>query len=151
DELEPDAISQFLATASQHLDAVIIYSDEDHYDEKREYMQPLLKPDLAPESFFHQPLLIGNTAALNCQRIQELGGFHPAYEGTLFSEIFHRALAKGYEIRHVRRVLIHHRLNQPFCHGQRLVQERLVDTYRQDVTTALPKSNPFITIIIPSA
>src|SRR5205814_5701667 len=73
DLLEPDALYQTAKLLQEHLDADLIYSDEDNLTEVR--LDALLfKPDLLPD-FFQSLFYVFYFSTILCAFFSELGGF----------------------------------------------------------------------------
>ena len=107
DLLEPDALFEIVRILQSHPDADLIYSDEDRLTENG-FEKPLLKPDWSPDYF----LSYNYVSHFTCVRrslLEEVGLFHPQYDGVQDYDLYLRVSERTNRIHHVPRVLYHWR------------------------------------------
>jgi GT2 family glycosyltransferase/glycosyltransferase involved in cell wall biosynthesis len=108
DRLDPDALAHLSLYLDAHLDADLVYSDEDKVDAGGRRHSPQFKPDWSPE------LLLGfcYTAHLTAVRrwlYQEAGGMRVGFEGSQDHDFWLRASELAREVGHIPQVLYHWR------------------------------------------
>src|SRR5262249_23106622 len=79
DLLEPDALFHFAKFLQDHLDAELVYSDEDKLTE-RGLESPLFKPDWSPD-FFLSYNYIGHLTAMRREIVERAGRFRAEFDG----------------------------------------------------------------------
>jgi GT2 family glycosyltransferase len=107
DVLEPDALFQHVKLLQEHLDADLIYSDEDRLTEKG-LDAPLMKPDWSPD-FFTSCNYICHFVTVRRETLREVGGFRSEFDGAQDYDLLFRIIERTQRIYHVPRVLYHWR------------------------------------------
>ncbi len=107
DLLEPDALFEVVRILQSHPDADLIYSDEDRLTENG-FEKPLLKPDWSPDYFLSYNYL-SHFTCLRRALLEEVGPFHPQYDGVQDYDLYLRVSERTNRIHHVPRVLYHWR------------------------------------------
>ena len=107
DLLEPDALFEIVRLLQSHPDADLIYSDEDRLTENG-FEKPLLKPDWSPDYLLSYNYL-SHFTCLRRALLEEVGPFHPQYDGVQDYDLYLRASERTNRIYHVPRVLYHWR------------------------------------------
>lgn len=108
DELTVDALYENALLLNEHLQADMIYSDEDKMSEDGRRHSPFFKPDWSPDTFLSQMY----TCHLGVYRrtlIEEIGGFRVGFEGSQDYDLVLRLTEKTKEIYHIPKVLYHWR------------------------------------------
>lgn len=108
DELPVNALFEVVKILQKHLDADIIYSDEDHITANGKRIDPYFKPDWSPD------LLLSNmyTCHFGVYRrklIEEIGGFRKGFEGSQDYDMVLRLMERTDKIYHIPRILYHWR------------------------------------------
>lgn len=110
DELSEHALYMVAAELNAHMDADLVYSDEDKTDETGRRYDPYFKPDWNPDLFLAQNFIC-HLAVFRTRLIKEIGGFRVGYEGSQDWDLAMR-VSEGISsshIRHVPHVLYHWR------------------------------------------
>ena len=108
DELTVDALYENALLINEHLQADMIYSDEDKMSEDGRLHSPFFKPDWSPDTFLSQMY----TCHLGVYRrtlIEEIGGFRVGFEGSQDYDLVLRLTERIKEIFHIPKVLYHWR------------------------------------------
>ena len=171
DELTEHALFWLAAEVESHPGADLIYGDEDRLDDRGVFSDPCFKPDWNPDLFFSHNYL-AHGCALRTTRVREAGGFRDGFEGSHDYDLCLRltvGAANSTMVRHVPRVLYHHRriegatapVSTAFSRAaQRALQERL-DSAGARVEIAplpgthrvhwpVPQPGPLVSLIIPT-
>jgi glycosyltransferase involved in cell wall biosynthesis len=113
DELPESALFFAVKEINEHLDAKLIYSDEDklYFDGSR--VMPYFKSDWNPDLFLSQNM-INHLAVYKKSIVDEIGGFREGYEGSQDYDLALRFIEKikYSEIRHIPRTLYHWRMTE---------------------------------------
>lgn len=138
DLLAPNALYEIAKAVNEHLDAEVIYTDEDKVTtDLKEHFQPHLKPD------FNLDLLRSNNyichffvASRNL--IKRVGGFRPEFNGAQDYDLILRCTEQAKQIVHIPKILYHWRVHKAstadnpaskmyaFDAGKRAIEEHLV-------------------------
>jgi GT2 family glycosyltransferase len=111
DDLLPErALYEVAVELNRHLDADIIYSDEDRIGRDNLRHAPYFKPDWNPELFLGHNL-ISHLGVYRAALIEKIGGFRSGYEGSQDYDLALRAVnaSSADRIRHIPTVLYHWR------------------------------------------
>ena len=111
DLLAEHALALVAATIVHHLEAGLIYSDEDKIDQSGARCCPFFKPDWNPELLLGQNY-INHLATYRYTLLREVGGFREGYEGSQDYDLALRCAERLQlaQIKHVPRVLYHWRM-----------------------------------------
>ena len=107
DLLEPDALYWTAKLLQSHLDADMIYSDEDKLTENG-FEAPLFKPDWSPD-FFLSYNYICHFTTVRRTLVDSVGGFRSEFDGAQDYDLFLRIVERTERIHHIPRVLYHWR------------------------------------------
>lgn len=173
DEMTVDALYENALLINKHMQADMIYSDEDKISEAGKRHSPFFKPDWSPDTFLSQMY----TCHLGVYRrtlIEEIGGFRVGFEGSQDYDLVLRLTERTKEIYHIPKVLYHWRTitgstaanadskSYAFSAGERAIREALerrgengwvesVKNYPGLYRVYYPLSGtPLISIIIPT-
>jgi GT2 family glycosyltransferase len=108
DELAPDALAEIVSHLNAHLDADVIYSDEDKLDLTGGRCDPYFKPDWSPDHFL-TCMYTCHLMVIRRQALNEVGGFRKGYEGAQDYDLLLRIMERTSRIQHVPRILYHWR------------------------------------------
>jgi GT2 family glycosyltransferase len=108
DILDTYALAAF-AQAWHECPADLLYADEDEFDERRQRINPVFKPDYSPDKllafdYIHRPVAVRRSL------FEQIGGLRAADEGCPDYDLLLRTVNVAREIRHVPDVLYHTRL-----------------------------------------
>ena len=138
DLLAPNALYEIAKAVNEHLDAEVIYTDEDKVTtDLKEHFQPHLKPD------FNLDLLRSNNYichffVANRDLIKRVGGFRPEFNGAQDYDLILRCTEQAKQIVHIPKILYHWRVHKAstadnpaskmyaFDAGKRAIEEHLV-------------------------
>ncbi len=173
DKLSPHALLWVAAETKNNPRAQIIYSDEDKINEAGNHDGPYFKPNFSPELFYSHNL-ITHFAIYKKNIIKKIKGFRSKFDGAQDYDLALRALSECGEknISHIPKILYHWRQHsdstaldsnaKPYA---MLAGEKALNEYFNSnkipykvkyigsaykLLGKLPKSNPKISIIIPS-
>lgn len=109
-QITPHALFLLALEISKHPDADLVYTDDDSIDDNNQRHDPRFKPDWNPDLFFSYNYL-ANLTFYRHERLLELGGYRPGFEGAEDYDLSLRYLRDVSEkiIRHIPRVLYHSR------------------------------------------
>ena len=110
DVIELDALFQIAKLLQTHLDADLIYSDEDKLGENG-FEAPLFKPDWSPD-FFLSYNYVGHLTALRRDLVQKAGGFRSQFDSAQDYDLFFRVTEQARGIHHIPRILYHWRRSE---------------------------------------
>lgn len=138
DLLAPNALYEIAKAVNEHLDAEVIYTDEDKVTtDLKEHFQPHLKPD------FNLDLLRSNNYichffVASCDLIKRVGGFRPEFNGAQDYDLILRCTEQAKQIVHIPKILYHWRVHKAstadnpaskmyaFDAGKRAIEEQLI-------------------------
>ena len=138
DLLAPNALYEIAKAVNEHLDAEVIYTDEDKVTtDLKEHFQPHLKPD------FNLDLLRSNNYICHFfvasrDLIKRVGGFRPEFNGAQDYDLILRCTEQAKQIVHIPKILYHWRVHKAstadnpaskmyaFDAGKRAIEEHLV-------------------------
>ena len=138
DLLAPNALYEIAKAVNEHLDAEVIYTDEDKVTtDLKEHFQPHLKPD------FNLDLLRSNNYICHFfvasrDLIKRVGGFRPEFNGAQDYDLILRCTERAKQIVHIPKILYHWRVHKAstadnpaskmyaFDAGKRAIEEHLV-------------------------
>ena len=138
DLLAPNALYEIAKAVNEHLDAEVIYTDEDKVTtDLKEHFQPHLKPD------FNLDLLRSNNYICHFfvasrDLIKRVGGFRPEFNGAQDYVLILRCTEQAKQIVHIPKILYHWRVHKAstadnpaskmyaFDAGKRAIEEHLV-------------------------
>lgn len=138
DLLAPNALYEIAKAVNEHLDAEVIYTDEDKVTtDLKEHFQPHLKPD------FNLDLLRSNNYICHFfvasrDLIKRVGGFHPEFNGAQDYDLILRCTEQAKQIVHIPKILYHWRVHKAstadnpaskmyaFDAGKRAIEEHLI-------------------------
>jgi O-antigen biosynthesis protein len=176
DLLAPNALYEVARHIADRPATDILYSDEDHIDDKGRRSTPYFKPDWNPELMLGQNL-INHLGVYRRSLVEQLGGFRLGMEGSQDYDLAVRASAASSPDRivHIPRILYHWRqgggtrsfsesaIDQCARNGRRAVLEFLapslpgvsvepapgVPTWSR-VIYPIPQPEPLVSVIIPT-
>lgn len=110
DVLHVNALLEIAIESSKYPDAQIIYTDEDHINDKRQRSNPYFKPDFDPDLLLGRNM-VSRLSAYRRELLVSIGGFREGFEGFQDHDLILRASAAcGPEaVRHIPSVLYHWR------------------------------------------
>jgi glycosyltransferase involved in cell wall biosynthesis len=173
DELTPDALHEVASLINRRPDTDIIYSDEDKIDAQGKRHSPFFKPDWSPDTFLSM-MYTCHLGVYRTSLVRELGGFREEFDGSQDYDLMLRLTERTERICHIPMVLYHWRSipesssasfkTKNYAHdaGQRAISEALHRRGEDAVVENIDglsgryrvryklKSNPFISIIIPT-
>jgi len=138
DLLALNALYEIAKAVNEHLDAEVIYTDEDKVTtDLKEHFQPHLKPD------FNLDLLRSNNYICHFfvasrDLIKRVGGFRPEFNGAQDYDLILRCTEQAKQIVHIPKILYHWRVHKAstadnpaskmyaFDAGKRAIEEHLV-------------------------
>jgi O-antigen biosynthesis protein len=138
DLLAPNALYEIAKAVNEHLDAEVIYTDEDKVTtDLKEHFQPHLKPD------FNLDLLRSNNYICHFfvasrDLIKRVGGFRPEFNGAQDYDLILRCTEQAKQIVHIPKILYHWRVHKAstadnpaskmyaFDAGKRAIEEQLI-------------------------
>ncbi|VVB88189.1 Glycosyl transferase family 2 [uncultured archaeon] len=111
DEISPFALYEIVRLLNEHLDANLIYSDEDRLNEKGNRINPFFKPDWSLPMFLSTNYICHFLVYRN-SLIHEVSGFREGFDGSQDYDTALRAIEKIPEesIYHIPKVLYHWRI-----------------------------------------
>lgn len=174
DELAPHALFCIAGLLTIHLDAEVIYTDEDKIDEAGHRFDPHFKPDWNPELLNGQNYL-SHLSTYRTATLRAIGGFQVGFEGSQDWDLALRVTekVKPTQIHHIPRVLYHwraiegstamhrHEKNYATTAARRTLEEhfaRLGESVALDTTKfghwrvrrTRPTPPPLVTLVIPT-
>jgi GT2 family glycosyltransferase len=110
DELTGHALYMVAVELEAHPAAEIVYSDEDKLAVDGSRFDPYFKPDWDPDLFLAQNL-VSHLCVCRTERVREVGGFRPGYDGAQDWDLLMRIAERvpAAHIRHVPHILYHWR------------------------------------------
>ncbi|KQX52081.1 glycosyl transferase family 2 [Paenibacillus sp. Root444D2] len=108
DELTIDALFENVKLLNKHLDADMIYSDEDKISMEGERHSPFFKPDWSPDTLLSQ-MYTCHLGVYRTSLIKKLGGFRKGFEGSQDYDLVLRVTEKTNRIYHIPKILYHWR------------------------------------------
>ncbi|MDQ0890937.1 glycosyltransferase involved in cell wall biosynthesis [Paenibacillus sp. V4I9] len=108
DELTIDALYENVKFLNKHLDADMIYSDEDKISMEGERHSPFFKPDWSPDTLLSQ-MYTCHLGVYRTSLIKKLGGFRKGFEGSQDYDLVLRVTEKTNRIYHIPKILYHWR------------------------------------------
>ena len=110
DELAGHALYMVAVELEAHPAAEIVYSDEDKLAVDGSRFDPYFKPDWDPDLFLAQNL-VSHLCVCRTERVREVGGFRPGYDGAQDWDLLMRIAERvpAAHIRHVPHILYHWR------------------------------------------
>lgn len=109
DELAPNALYANVLLLNHHLDADMIYSDEDKLDIYGCRWGAFFKPDWSPD-LFRSMMYTCHLGVYRTSLIREVGGFRPEFDGAQDYDLVLRLTERTTRIHHIPRVLYHWRV-----------------------------------------
>ena len=174
DVLPAHALYHVAVEINRHPDVALIYSDEDRIDASGLRSDPHFKSDWNPDLFYSQNMF-SHLGVYRAALVREVDGFRLGFEGSQDYDLALRCVARipSNRIRHIPRVLYHHRLyagvNTSSFQGKkgattRASRQALLDhfaatTIKVETTEVtglyrtrhpLPAILPLVTLIIPT-
>jgi len=110
DVIEPDALFQIVKLLQTHLDADLIFSDEDKLGDEG-FEAPLFKPDWSPD-FLCSYNYLGHLTAIRRDIVQKAGGFRSQFDSAQDYDLFFRVIEQTGRIHHIPRILYHWRRSE---------------------------------------
>lgn len=113
DDLIPeDALLQVANTLNQHVDAGLVFTDEDKVDENDLREAPIRKKDWGPECLL-QFNSISHLGVYRTQLVRDIGGFRMGYEGSQDHDLALRCAEhlRQDQIIHIPKILYHWRIH----------------------------------------
>ncbi|MBW4576927.1 MAG: glycosyltransferase family 2 protein [Aphanothece sp. CMT-3BRIN-NPC111] len=110
DLLTPDALYEVALLLNRHLDADMIYSDQDQMQQNGKLRNPFFKPDWCPDSFLSR-MYTSHLGIYRRSLLTEIGGFRIGYEGSQDYDLVLRLTEKTKKIFHIPKVLYHWRIH----------------------------------------
>lgn len=108
DELSINALFEVIKLLNEHLDADMIYSDEDHIKSNGKFIDPNFKPDWSPDLFLSS-MYTCHFGVYRRQLIDDVGGFRKGFEGSQDYDLVLRLTEKTDRIYHIPLILYHWR------------------------------------------
>jgi GT2 family glycosyltransferase len=108
DALAPAALATFARAVADRPEADLLYSDEDGLSAGGRRVNPIFKPDWAPDTLRGHNY-IGRLAAVSRPLLERIGGFRPGFGGAAEYDLVLRATEQARAIVHVPHVLYHRR------------------------------------------
>jgi GT2 family glycosyltransferase len=110
DVLHVNALLEVAIESIKYPDAQIIYTDEDHINNKRQRSNPYFKPDFDPDLLLGQNM-VSHLGAYRRELLVAIGGFREGFEGSQDHDLILRASAacRPETVRHIPAVLYHWR------------------------------------------
>jgi GT2 family glycosyltransferase len=108
DELPADALFEVARYLGDHLDADVIYTDEDKLDMAGQRCEPFFKPDWSPELFVSY-MYTCHLMVYRRSLVNDIGAFRLGFEGAQDYDLGLRASEHTTRIHHVPKVLYHWR------------------------------------------
>ena len=109
DELSLNALYEVVKFLQNHLDADMIYSDEDKINVKGKRVDPFFKPDWSPDMFLSY-MYTNHFSVYRKKIIDEIGGFREGYDGSQDYDLVLRFIEKTNKIYHIPKILYHWRV-----------------------------------------
>ena len=109
DMLHPDALALVDEELRADPEVDYVYTDEDKIDEGGRHSGPFFKPDWSPERFRTQ-MYTCHLSVLRRSLVEEVGGFHPEFEGSQDWDLILRVTERARKVAHVPRILYHWRM-----------------------------------------
>ena len=106
DALAPHALLEVARAIGQDPSADAVYTDSDFLDPRGKLSSPVYKPAWSPEYFRHTNY-VGRLLVFRRERVRELGGFHPAFEGLEEYELLLRLSERTPRILHLPVIACH--------------------------------------------
>lgn len=174
DLLDPAALWWVARTVLEHPEADYIYSDEDKVSEDGQFCYgPFFKPDWSPE-YFLAMMYTCHMSVFRTALVREAGGYRPAFDGAQDYDLTLRVLAKTSKVLHIPRVLYHWRAwegsTARSLAAKPYAEERARRALAEFLTARgesfeirpgplpghhnvvfLPRSEPLVSIVIPTA
>lgn len=174
DALAPHALYSVAKTIQSHPNVNYIYSDEDKMSKNGEYFfGPFFKPSWSPE-YMLAMMYTCHMSIFKTEIVQQLGGYDSAFDGAQDYELALRVLNETNEVQHIPEILYHWRVwensTAQSIDAKPLAIERAEAALRNHLEAKqdnfvisegpvlghfsvdfLPKSNPLVSIIIPTA
>ncbi len=136
----------------------IIYSDEDHIDNKFKLSKPVFKPDFALDSFLGYNYL-GNVITIKTSLAKKVGSFSKEYLENTFSEYLLKCVCKAKKIVHIPEILYHDFSDMKNNFNSQIISDYLknnkidaqvdVNPYNKEYVIKYNHDNPLVSIIIP--
>lgn len=111
DLVSPDALFHIAKNINNHIDALIIYSDEDKIDLKGQRTLPFFKPDWSPHLACQQAYL-GHLVCINKTKTKNKICFDPTKNGAQDYDLWLQASLSEGKIIHIPHILYHWRMHQ---------------------------------------
>ncbi|KRF39216.1 glycosyl transferase family 2 [Paenibacillus sp. Soil787] len=108
DELTIDALYENVRLLNKHLDADMIYSDEDKISMEGERHSPFFKPDWSPDTFLSH-MYVCHLGVYRMSLVRQLAGFRKGYEGSQDYDLALRITELTNKIFHIPKILYHWR------------------------------------------
>ena len=137
DLLSPNALYEIVKVINNKEDADVIYTDEDKVTaDLKEHFQPHFKPDFS-EDLLRSNNYICHFFVAKREIVNEVGGFHPEFNGAQDYDLIFRCTEKARGIYHVPKILYHWRTHKAstadnpaskmyaFDAGKRAIEEHL--------------------------
>lgn len=135
-----DVLSSYLlyhlAEYLEHVDADLIYTDEDQLDEAGRRVAPIFKPDWSPD-LLTSCMYIGHCLAVSRQALERVGWFRSEYDGAQDYDLALRLTDSAATVGHIPHVLYHWRkhadstsarsASKPYAHsaGRRVLEDAI--------------------------
>ena len=144
DDILPAHALHTVAVAVQaHPDVDVIYSDEDHIDDRGRRSHPYFKPDWNPDLMLGQNL-ISHLGVYRRALVERIGGFRAGFEGSQDYDLALRMVAetRAERIVHIPRVLYHWRQGAGDRTFSEASHQRCVDNGRRAVREFVRRQHP---------
>lgn len=140
DTLAPFALFEVARALSRHLDADVLYSDEDKIDARGTCRRDHhFKPDWSPDTLRSQNY-ITHLAVLRRSLVEELGGFRDGFEGSQDYDLILRATERARRVVHIPKVLYHWRAHAGSAAGSRQAKHYAYEAGRKALRDHLQRT-----------
>ena len=136
----------------------IIYSDEDHIDNKLSVSKPVFKPDYSLDSFLGYNYF-GNVITIKTSLFKKVGIFNSKYLDNTFSEYLLRCVLISKKIVHIPDIIYHDfsilknnfnsQIISDYLKNNKINAQVDVNPYNKDYVIRYNHNNPLVSIIIP--
>jgi GT2 family glycosyltransferase len=140
DELTPDALAEVARRIAADPDLDVVYSDEDKIDEGGVRREPHFKPDFSPAQL-RSCMYISHLTVMRRQRLMEVGGLRPAFEGAQDYDAMLRVAERSSRIAHVPKVLYHWRATPDSAASSQLSKPWAIAAVRRALDDHVRRAN----------
>jgi GT2 family glycosyltransferase len=174
DLIDKDALLENLKVISAWPEVDMIYSDEDKIDETGNFVDPYFKPDWSEINLF-TTMYTAHLSVYKKDLVKSIGGFRSDFDGTQDYDLALRVTEKSNCIAHIPKILYHWRIGSNSTAGNPSQKEYVFSRQKAAIEESLvkrgveggveptrylgnwhpifmlPKPNPLISIVIPTA